>query len=110
MTDQMTVWLWNGATRVYEPRLDDISGLTFGSAYPGGYMDAQFVIPIKPAAQCAIKGNERVQIFDGHRIAWEGKVAQIERNADGLMVSCLGYWGDVLGARMTNKPWADDRV
>lgn len=88
-----------------------ISGLQFETYWPGGlYGSASFYVPKDLATSWANSGAYRVVFYNGLVPVYEGYVDNIDRVADestsGILVSCVGAWGNILAAQGMNKPWS----
>lgn len=83
---------------------------------PGGrYGSALVFVPWDVSDTFPVKGGDRVAIYNGLKIVYEGEVAapsyELSTGAEqGIMLLCSGYWGARLRKRSWNKRWADRRL
>ena len=92
-----------------------ISGLRFSSYWPGGlFGSASFYTPGDLATSWTNSGAHRIVFYNGLQVVWEGYVDRISRTAEygtsGLLVECVGAWGNILAAQGIDKPWSDERT
>jgi len=75
----------------------------FSSVVPGGFETCQFVVPIHVHKDLALKEAYRLAVRCGIGVAWEGRIADLERKAVGSgTASVLAYGGwEHLGQRRT---------
>jgi hypothetical protein len=88
---------------------------SFGTIYPGGLFSTCRVFVAREVTRgWAVKENMRVAIFNGLRMVWEGKIAEmgyaVQGTEEGNTLECVGQWGSLLGRRYINKIWADIRL
>lgn len=100
--------------RVDQIKVNKAQMLTFGTCYPGGlFTDCSFFVPRNITHNWRIKAAQRVKVRNNTKLVWEGKIEsplnQTGR-AEGTQVTCYGYWGNLLGNRTLDKPWADTRL
>ena len=116
--NNLTVEIYSsGTTRI--PDVDNIistlSGISFDTFYPGGiYGPMSFHVPRDVADSWQIRGPYRVVVRNDLTIVWEGQIVDQDRvlgdTAQGITISCDGYWGQLIAKRTWNKPWADNRL
>ncbi len=90
--------------------------LSVSTFFPGGlYGLASFFVPRKPISKLPYRESNRVIIFNGLTVVWEGQIINIARifgngANQGVRVTCAGYWKTLLGKRSVSKPWVDTGV
>jgi hypothetical protein len=93
-----------------------IRNLNFRSGYPGGlYLDASFDAPRELHDWWAMNGMDRLAIFAGRRLAYEGYLIERERiysaGADETLAAHLvGGFGAILMKERMAKAWQDIRI
>ena len=118
--NDLQVKFYGGPTSTTE--LIDVSGAldyarveSFGTCYPGGlYTTARVRVPQVITQARLIKENQRVAIYNGLSLVWEGVTSEISLSVNGteqwLDVACVGQWGPQIRSRTLNKAWADNRL
>ncbi len=118
--NDLLVKFFNGPTSTTE--LADVTGAlayarveSFGTCFPGGlYTTARIRVPQVITRARLIKENQRVAIYNGLSIVWEGVTSEISLSVNGteqwLDVACVGQWGPQIRSRTLNKCWADNRL
>lgn len=77
---------------VFVPRIADASDLRYTTGLPGGYIECSFTLPLRLRAYNAIAPGQRVVVYYGNMVAWEGFVADIERGTTTITVTAFGAW------------------
>ena len=95
--------------------LKQAQGIKFGTQYPGGlYTSLSLFIQREVIGNWLIKGGQRICIYNGLTMVWEGKISNLENNlaeaSQGRTITGTGYWGCLLMQRRIRKPWADTRI
>lgn len=112
----MIVTAWSGSTTlVNAPELRYAEQVQYETYYPGGlYGGASFHLPRRVTRALSIRVGQRIKIYDGLRLAYEGILTGIgpvvDSDRQGVTVTCLGDWGAVMMMRGLRKPWADTRL
>jgi len=87
--------------------------ISFETFYPGGlFGPAEIFVPRPVTRAWLVREGQRMAIFRGQQIVWEGKIAAIGmRLSDdqGIILTGAGAWGSLLN-RTWLKVWADNRV
>lgn len=103
----------SGSTALNDPLMARVQDLTYSSIYPGGFEQASFFVPHKVATEpLSLKANQRVKIYYGLRVGWEGLVTNLiyDTAKGGTDVQCTGHFGAILNTRKLRKPWAETRT
>jgi hypothetical protein len=113
--------------KIYEPyslteRVDSAERLPravirdFGTNFPQGlFGPANIFIPMDVTEAPFFRGTDRVALFNGNTLVYEGELADIgyvvEGGAvQGLSLECAGFWGALLGNQTLNRRYADTRI
>lgn len=106
-----------GTTEINSGELTRIQGERHGTQYPAGlYTDASFFVPRNIVRSWQLAGAQRVAIYNGLNMVWEGRITnlgyQLEETSQGNLVTARGYWAEVLMRRGKGwgKPWADTAI
>jgi len=88
---------------------------SFASVYPGGLFSTARVFTARdPLATWQVQLGQRVAIYNGLEIAWEGVINAIgigtRGDLTGTIIDCTGQWAALLEQRTWNKVWADQRL
>jgi hypothetical protein len=83
--------------------------------YPGGrYGELSLFLPRRVENQIGLAVGDKLQVYSGLFIAWEGKIATMELSLapgmEGWRIAALGYWGSPLMTHYLRKPWSDQRL
>ena len=119
---QLQVYIYStGTTEIKEPLLQQAEVIRANGFYDvqsgGIYESAEIFIPRKnPRASWAIQDMQRVAIYRGLTLIWEGMIDVIGdtragggRGVPGNVLRCVGFWGwlmDGPNAPQIDKPWA----
>lgn len=90
-------------------------GVQFATGFPAGlYLDGSFILPRQILRWMPIKGNQRVVLRNGQRVAYEGWIDTLdhsaEAEAEGVVINLTGGWGRYMMRRGWNKRWADQEI
>ncbi len=88
---------------------------SFSTIFPKGlYSDMSLFIPRDTAVPIWWVGGDRIVARNGLLIVWEGEITQtgyaIRASDEGVTISCVGLYGNLLAKRMIDKRWADNRT
>lgn len=99
LTRQPTVAIYDDATGVELLKTrggQKITGLSFTTGLPGGFLQCTFSVSASGAKVWGIDTGQRVAVSLGNRVLWWGWIEDIERSQRGkltnLSVTCLGPW------------------
>lgn len=110
---------YTGVTPIADPleTLDDtrIQVVRLEKLYPGGlFGGAEFWIASDIRQALSIREGLRIVVFNGLKPIWDGTITSIGprlgQGNSGFKILAVGYWGDLLGRRTINKPWAENRI
>ena len=86
---------------------------TMGTSYPGGlFSTCRIFIERDVMRGWSVKETQRVALYNGLRMVWEGVIAEIGTVVDmvqGNRLECVGQCGALLNATW-REVWADQRV
>ena len=104
---------YDGSSPILDPQrvLDRHANLRMGTVYPGGlYKDCSFTIPDLAPRKLPFKQGNRLRVYNGATLEWEGKFSDVEYTTAGMQVRAKGHFDYLLGRRYWRKWWADDRT
>ncbi len=121
ISNDLRVKLYDGptsTTEVYgsEDALRAATVQSIGTCYPAGlYTVAGLRVPQRIDRRRVVRENQRVVIYNGLQMVWEGVTSEIGLVTDRatgqyLNVQCVGQWGPLIRSRTLNKRWADNRL
>lgn len=111
----------SGVSEIVAPELRQAEVIRCDGHYDaksgGIYSSAEIFVPRKnPRAAWLVKDKQRVAIYRGVDIIWEGVISEIGdnragggRGVPGNVLRCVGFWGWIMDGDnppMLNKPWA----
>ncbi len=107
----------SGTTELPDPgnEFSRASGIRFATQYPGGLFSTfSAFFQRKVVKSWQVAGAQRLCIYNGISLIWEGKIAnmgrQLTETDQGILVTAQGYWAEVLMQRRVRKPWADTQI
>ena len=111
--NNLHVTIYNGASVLLD-ELDDLTGVRFDTLYPGGlYGSFSCFVPRRITNAWQVRHGQKLQVYNGLILVWEGRITALAPSVgdgEGVRVTALGYWGDVLMMRKLRKPWVDTRI
>ena len=116
--NNLTIHIYSsGTTPIHdEIVLSQARGLWFETGYPGGKsLAGGCFLPLDPLRhQVEVYSPQRVAIFSGLKMVYEGVVSSFDQVTGGgemgVQLNFMGYWGWLMMNRRMHKRWADDRV
>lgn len=88
-----------------------VSGLSLGTAIPGGFSDCSFSLALSERDAFewyATRMGYGIHVHEGEGVIWEGRVESVSIRPYGADVTCVGYWS-ALTDNILYQWWADDR-
>ena len=105
------------STRRKDPRNDlaRASLSQFTTTWPRGlYVGLSLFIPRVSSSSAWWSGGDRLVVRNGAAVVWEGRITNtgyaVNEGDEGVSISAIGMYGDLLGRRTLDKRWADNRL
>jgi hypothetical protein len=111
--NHLTLTILDGGTPLTGAGLEQASGIEFETLYPGGdYGSCSFFLPGDPAAGQRIASGQTLQVHNGLKLVYEGKLVTVEYDTDqgGRVYYALGFFAACAMTRRWRKWWADMRI
>ena len=113
--NNLTVTISNAGGALLADGLENISGVNFGTLYPGGLHGSfSCFVPRKITDAWQVRLSHKLQVYNGLALVWEGRITALTPGSsdegEGVSITALGYWADVMMRRMLRKPWCDTRI
>jgi len=109
---EVEVYSNNARVTDIDKDLTRFEALEFGTMFPGGiFADASLFIKRDPLRPWLFKGGQQMRIRhkSSHQVVFEGTIG-VGYHTNGRSIQSGGPWGQLLGVRGINKPWADNRM
>lgn len=113
--NNLTVTISDASGALLADGLENISGVNFATLYPGGlYGSFSCFVPRKITDAWQVRAVHKLQVYNGLMLVWEGRISALTPGSsdegEGVTITALGYWADVLMRRYLRKAWCDTRI